>query len=129
MTLSTRTNPGSLRWSRILIAAVLLELVLFVIAAALYPLPHGETVLLYVIPPACLAVSTYFGFWAARTAQHRPVLHGALVGIIAAVVYVALTWKQTLPMVYVVSHFLKIIGGTLGGAFARRHARPLRGPS
>ena len=114
----------SLRWGRVLIGAVLMEVVLFAIAAGAYFLPNGQNLLLYVIPPACLVTSLYFGYWAARGAGNRYILHGALVGIIAAVVYIALTWRHTLPMAYTVSHFLKIIGGALGGLIAQRRAAP-----
>lgn len=112
----------SLRWGRVLIAAVLMEVVLFAIAAGAYFLPNGQTLLLYVIPPACLITSAYFGYWAARPAGNRFVLHGTLVGVVAAVAYIGLTWGRDLPMAYTVSHFLKIIGGALGGFIAgRRH--------
>jgi putative membrane protein (TIGR04086 family) len=125
---SSVTQPAvpklSLRWGRVLIGAVLMEVVLFAIAACAYFLPNGQNLLLYVIPPACLIVSLYFGYWAARGAGNRFVLHGTLVGLVAAVVYIALTWRQTLPMAYVVSHFLKVIGGALGGFIAQRRAAP-----
>lgn len=97
-----------------------MEVVLFAIAAASYFLPNGAELLLYVIPPACLVVSAYFGYWVARGAANRFVLHGTLVGVIAALVYVALTWGRDLPMAYVISHFLKVIGGAVGGYIAQR---------
>jgi putative membrane protein (TIGR04086 family) len=112
----------SLRWGRVLIGAVLMEVVLFAIAACAYFLPNGQNLLLYVIPPACVVVSLYFGYWAARGAGNRFILHGTLVGVVAAVAYIALTWRQALPMAYVVSHFLKVIGGALGGFIAQRRA-------
>lgn len=112
----------SLRWGRVLIAAVLMEVALFAIAACAYFLPNGQNLLLYVIPPACLITSLYFGYWAARGAGNRFLLHGTLVGVVAAVVYIALTWRQTLPMAYVVSHFLKVIGAAAGGFIAQRRA-------
>src|SRR5262249_54281787 len=112
----------SFRWGRVLIGAVLMEVVLFAIAAGAYFLPNGQNLLLYVIPPACLVVSLYFGYWAARGAANRFVLHGTLVGVVAAVAYIVLTWKQTLPMAYTISHFLKIIGGAAGGFIAQRRA-------
>lgn len=122
MTAAPAAQKLSLRWGRVLIGAVLMEVVLFAIAAGAYFLPNGQALLLYVIPPACLLVSLYFGYWAARGAGNRYILHGTLVGVVAAVVYVALTWRQTLPMAYTVSHFLKVIGGALGGFIAQRRA-------
>jgi hypothetical protein len=117
------TQKRTLRWGRVLLGAVFMELVLFAIAAAAFPLPNGQALLVYVIPPACLIVSGYFGYWAARGAGNRFVLHGTLVGVIAAVVYVGLTWGRALPLAYVVSHFLKIIGGAFGGWIAQRRHR------
>jgi putative membrane protein (TIGR04086 family) len=99
-----------------------MEIVLFVIAAAAYFLPNGQNALLYVIPPACLIVSGYFGYWAARGAGNRFVLHGTVVGLIAAVVYIGLTWGRDLPMAYMISHALKVIGGAAGGFIAQRGA-------
>jgi ubiquinone/menaquinone biosynthesis C-methylase UbiE len=106
----------------VLLAAVLMEVVLFAIAAAAYFLPNGQDALLYVIPPACLIVSGYFGYWAARGAGNRFVLHGTAVGLIAAVVYIGLTWGKALPLAYVISHALKIIGSAAGGFIAQRRS-------
>jgi putative membrane protein (TIGR04086 family) len=111
-----------MKWGRILLAAVFAEVVLFGIAIAFYALGRGDA-LLYVIPPASLAATMLFGFWAARAAPSRLVLHGLLVGVIAALAYVAMTWGKPLPMAYLVSHFLKVIGGTLGGVIAQRRRR------
>jgi len=116
------TQKLSLRWGRVLIGALLVEVVLFAIAAGAYFLPNGQNLLLYVVPPACLVVSCYFAYWAARGAANRFILHGTLVGVVAALIYIALTWRQTLPMAYTVSHFLKVIGGALGGFIAQRLA-------
>ena len=123
MTPEPVVQKRSLRWGRVLIAAVLMEVVLFVIAIGGYFLPNGQTLLLYVIPPACLITSAYFGYWAARGAGNRFILHGTLVGAVAAVVYIALTFRQTLPMAYTISHFLKVMGGALGGFIAQRRHR------
>jgi hypothetical protein len=117
---------GSMKWGRILLAAILAEVALFSIALLSYFVSSGATVLLYVIPPACLGLTAYFGFWAARTARGLFVLHGTLVGTVAALAYVGLTWGKVLPMAYVVSHFLKVIGGAMGGFIAQR--RRVSGP-
>ncbi len=123
---TTHTTPvvslGSMKWGRILLAAVGAEVVLVGIAIPFYMLGRGEA-LLYAIPPACLALTMLFGFWAARAARSRHVLHGALVGTIAALAYVGMTWGKALPTAYVVSHFLKVIGGAVGGFMAQRRQR------
>ena len=129
MSLSTMRTAdlASLLWVRVLIAAVFVELAVFGVAVLLHPLPASDTVLLYVVPPACLTVSACFGFWVARTAQHRHLLHGALVGVVAALIYITMTWGKVLPMAYVASHLLKVIGGALGGVLAgKRSAGTMR---
>ncbi len=112
-----------MKWGRVLLAAFLAEVVLIVLAAAFY-LAYGEAgataKLVYVVPPACLLAMVAAGYWVARKAGDRPILHGTLVGVAGALMYVALTWGKTLPLAYVVSHFLKIIGGALGGWLATR---------
>ncbi|HEY1899490.1 MAG TPA: hypothetical protein VGG49_06845 [Steroidobacteraceae bacterium] len=120
------TNPlRNIRWLRVLVGAFLAEVVLFAIAIAFYLVPHGSTALLYIVPPACLGITMFFGFRVARKAQGRFILHGTLVGCVAALIYIALTWGKVLPTAYVVSHFLKVMGGFLGGWLAqRRYRRP-----
>jgi putative membrane protein (TIGR04086 family) len=113
-----------MRWGRVLLAALLAEVALFAIATPFFFLPdHGAAALPYVIPPASLVVTALFGFWVARAAGNRFVLHGTLVGAVAALAYIALTWGKVLPVAYVVSHFLKVIGGAIGGFIAKR--RPI----
>lgn len=112
--------PGKVRWWRILLGGFLAELALLAIAVPAYLLPNGATLLLYVIPPACLIATLIFGYWVARKAEGRFILHGVGVGVVAALLYVGMTWGQTLPVVYLVSHFLKVIGGAAGGFIAQR---------
>jgi hypothetical protein len=115
-------NREPLRWLPIVLGGIAVEAGLFAFAIAFYFLPNGSTALLYVVPVACLGMTLLVGFWVARRAQGLFVLHGALVGIVAALIYIALTWGKTLPTVYVVSHFLKVIGGASGGFIAKRRA-------
>jgi putative membrane protein (TIGR04086 family) len=115
-------NREPIRWLPIVFGGLAVEAGLFVIAIAFYLLPNGSTALLYVVPVACLGMTLLVGFRVARRAQGRFVLHGALVGIFAALIYIALTWGKTLPTAYVVSHFLKVIGGASGGFIAKRRA-------
>jgi hypothetical protein len=54
----------------------------------------------------------------------RYVLHGAIVGFVAAIIYIAMTAGVMLPTAYIVAHFLKVLGGMTGGyAVAARRAR------
>jgi hypothetical protein len=117
------STPGKIEWVRILVGAVLAELILFAIAIVLYMVPNGSVALLYIVPPACLAATLFFGYRVAAHARAHFILHGALVGCVAALLYIALTWGKALPTSYVVSHFVKVIGGAAGGYLAQRRAR------
>ncbi len=110
------------RWIRVVVAAVLAEVVLIAVAIPV-TLWIGQTALLYVIPPACFLVTLLFGRWAARKAGVNFILHGTLVGLVAALLYIGLTWGQTLPMAYLISHGLKVIGGAAGGFLAGQQPR------
>jgi putative membrane protein (TIGR04086 family) len=109
-----------MRWLRIMLGGTAAEVGLFIIAVVFYFLPNGNAALLYVVPIACFCVTLLLGFWVAQKAQSLLVLHGALVGTVAALIYIALTWGRTLPTAYIVSHFLKVIGGASGGFIASR---------
>ena len=107
-----------IRWGLALLGGFLVEVCLFAIMPV--ALRFGDQAPLYVIPPACLVMTFVFGFWVARRAGSRFVLHGALVGVVAALNYHGLTVGQTFPWAYVASHFLKVLGGMAGGFAAER---------
>jgi hypothetical protein len=111
-------SRGRIQWLQVVLGGMAVEAGLFVIAIAFYFLPNGSAALLYVVPVACLCTTLVLGFWVARRAQGLFILHGTLVGIVAASIYLALTWGRTLPTAYIVSHFLKVIGGAFGGLIA-----------
>jgi Na+/H+-translocating membrane pyrophosphatase len=50
------------------------------------------------------------------------VLHGTLVGVLAAVLYAAISWKATLTTTFIVSNYVKVIAGAVGGLVAQRAA-------
>lgn len=58
--------------------------------------------------------------WVCRRVESQFVLHGALVGVVAALFYLAIARGQPEPLLYKVAHGLKIIGGTAGGMIASR---------
>jgi putative membrane protein (TIGR04086 family) len=113
-------SRGRIQWLQVVLGGMAVEAGLFVIAIAFYFLPNGSAALLYVVPVACLGSTLVLGYWVARRAQGLFILHGTLVGIVAAFLYLALTWGRTLPTAYIVSHFLKVIGGAFGGLIAMR---------
>jgi hypothetical protein len=109
-----------IRWELVVLGGFLVEVVIFVVALPM-ALVFGQHALVYVVPPVCLVVTFGFGWWTARKAGSRPLLHGTLSGVVVAVIYLILTIGQTLPLGYTISHFLKVIGGAAGGfAFAQR---------
>jgi putative membrane protein (TIGR04086 family) len=107
-----------IRWGLALLGGFLAEAGIFAVMPI--ALQFGDQAPLYVIPPTCLVMTFVFGFWVSRRAGSRFVLHGALVGVVAALIYIGLTLGQTVPLAYVVSHFLKVLGGMAGGFVARR---------
>ena len=51
-------------------------------------------------------------------APQRRVLHGALVGFAATVIYVGISLGRPEPIAYVIAHALKVLGGAVGGLVA-----------
>ena len=105
----------SIKWGRVLLAAFLMELVLFAIAIPLN-LSGARRVALYVVPPAALVATYAFTIWLVRGIASKFVLHGVLIGIVGTLMYVGLTRGQPEPWQYIVANALKIIGGAAGGA-------------
>ncbi len=111
----------SIQWGRVLLAAFLMELVLFSIAIPLYLGGEGR-VLVYVVPPAALIATFAITVWIGRGIKSNFVLHGVLIGVVGTLMYVDLTRAQPEPWQYWVAHALKVVGGAAGGmVLARRH--------
>jgi len=113
----------SIQWGRVVLAAFLMELVLFAIAIPLN-LSGARRVALYVVPPAALVTTFAFTVWLARGIASKLVLHGVLIGVMGTLMYVGLTRGRPEPWQYVVANALKIVGGAAGGIVLarRRHA-------
>jgi hypothetical protein len=62
--------------------------------------------------------------WVCRGVESRFVLHGALVGIVATLLYLGLAWGQPHPLLSWIAHGLKVAGGTDGGVLASRRKTP-----
>ena len=107
----------NIRWGWIVLGGFLAEVALIVIAIPVAILA-GQASLTYVVPPASFVALLVFGFWIARKAQKHLVLHGALVGLVGVVLYVALTLGRPEPAAYIVAHVLKVLGGATGGYLA-----------
>jgi len=110
----------SIQWGRVVLAAFLMELVLFAIAIPLF-LSGAGRVLIYVVPPAALIATFAVTVWLGRKINSNFVLHGVLIGIVGTLMYVGLTRAQPEPWQYWLAHALKVVGGAAGGmVLARR---------
>lgn len=119
---ATMGGAAGIRWGRAVAGGLLAELAILVVALPFAFLASGERILFYLVPPVCLVLTFIFGRWTANRVDSRFMLHGALAGVVAAVLYIAVTWGQTLPSSYVLAHFLKVIGGAAGGFVAGRRS-------
>ena len=104
----------SINWGRVLLAAFLMEVVLFAIAVPLY-LSGAGRVNFYVIPPLALIATCAITVWLGRGIKTNFVLHGVLIGVVGTLMYIALTRAQPEPWQYWVAHALKVVGGAAGG--------------
>src|SRR4026209_1815473 len=108
-----------LRGANILIGGFLAELCVFAIVFPALWL-FGQQAFLASILIASAVMPFVFAVWVGRVAESRFVLHGALVGLVAALIYTALAWGQTQPLLCKISHIVKILGGMAGGMVAAR---------
>jgi putative membrane protein (TIGR04086 family) len=104
----------NVRWGWILLGGFHAELAVFAIVIPL-SLLAGQHSLLYSAPPASFVATFVFGMWVARKAPQRQLLHGALVGIAAALIYIGINIGQPEPIAYIIAHVLKVLGGAAGG--------------
>jgi hypothetical protein len=112
-------NTLRIHWLRALIGGFLAEAAVFVIVIPIL-LTAGQRPLLYVAPVASLLMCFLFAIWVGRGVQSHFVLHGILVGVVATLIYVALTRAKPEPSAYILAHVLKIVGGAVGGFVAAR---------
>ena len=86
-----------MRWGRILLGGFLAELLVF---AIVFPVRHffGERAFLASILIASAAMPFVLAIWVCRRAESGFVLQGALVGVVAALIYLIIAWGQPEPM-------------------------------
>jgi hypothetical protein len=116
------TFEVKIRWMRILIGGFLAEAVLILLLIPV-SMKWGQPPLLYLAPAGSLVLCFLFGFWVGRGVKSRFILHGLLVGAVAAAIYLALTRLGPEPWAYVVAHALKLNGGASGAWVAGRGRR------
>jgi hypothetical protein len=102
-----------------LLAGFLAELAVF---AIVFPVQYffGQQAFLTSIPIASALMPFVFAMWVGKRLESGFVLHGALVGLAAAAIYVGLSWGQPQSLLYNISHGLKVAGGLAGGMAASR---------
>jgi putative membrane protein (TIGR04086 family) len=84
---------------------------------------HGQRAVTYAALSGSLLMCFLFALWVGRRVDLRLVLHGILVGVVATLLYVALTRGRPEPPAYLVAHVLKILGGAAGGFVAERRRK------
>jgi hypothetical protein len=124
-------------WGRIVVAGFLSEVAVFaiffllLIAATLAGVPDVAkpmSTLDYIdaIMSSFLMVFL-FSLWVGKRIESLFVLHGTLVGVVGillfTIMWVGTTGSLSQPRVYVLAHFLKILGGITGGLLVERRRR------
>lgn len=127
-------HVGGIRWLRILGIGLLAELALSVVAVPFAAVQGGQDLMMYAVVPATPVLFVLFGYWAARPLRSRFVLHGLLTGAVGVVLYIVLIvgatslpgappmdWGKSFAPSYLLTHALKLAGGTIGGWLAARN--------
>lgn len=112
-----------IHWGRILIGGLLAEVAL-ILAIVPLGLRLGDNFLHYAAPPGSFVMCFLGALWACRRIESHFIQHGTLVGVVAALIYVALTRAQPEPFAYIVAHVLKLAGGACGGFVAQARRSP-----
>jgi hypothetical protein len=102
-----------------MVGGFLAELLVF---AIVFPTRYlfGQRAFLASILIASAVLPFLFAVWVGRRIDSLFVLHGALVGLVAALIYFGLAWGQPQPLLYKIAHGLKLVGGMAGGVVASR---------
>ena len=139
-------NPRGIRWGRVLLGAVVIEMALLLLAIPLLAftanpfVSTGEastsefTTFFASVVVACLVLGGLGGMWVARPLSSGFVLHGALTGIAATAIYLAIcsippnsiaaVAAAYGPVWFVLANGLRIGGCAAGAALqGRRQAR------
>jgi putative membrane protein (TIGR04086 family) len=110
---------AQIHWARVLAGGFLAELMVFAIVFPTRSL-FGQQAFLASILIASALMPFLFAVWVGRRIDSRFVLHGVLVGLVAALIYLGLAWGQPQPLLYKIAHGLKLVGGAAGGIVASR---------
>ena len=137
----TIPTTGGMRWGRIVIGGVLIEAALIVAAVPLLgfvanPFAPGAqgsgdfTIFVVTVTVACFVAGALGGWWVARPLSSQVVLHGALTGVVATAIYLAICSIPPTTIAAVVAGYgpfwfflangLRIAGASLGAAVQGR---------
>jgi len=85
--------------------------------AIVFPVLHffGQTAFLTSILVTSAVLPFLFALWVDRRVESHLVLHGLMVGVVAALMYAIIAWGQPEPLLYEVAHVFKLVGRLLGG--------------
>ena len=110
-----------IRWGWVLLCGLLGN-----VAVALLIIPFavigGQERLGYVAPPASFVGVLVVGYWIARKAPQRALLHGLLVGVFAVLIYIPVLFSDEITPAHILASGLKVLGGVLGGFLVARRA-------
>jgi hypothetical protein len=118
-----KMSSTTIHWGRILLGGLLAEVAL-ILAIVPLGLRLGDNFLHYAAPPGSFVMCFLGALWVCRRIESHFILHGTLVGVVSALIYVALTRAQPEPFVYIVAHALKLAGGACGAFVAQRRRSP-----
>jgi putative membrane protein (TIGR04086 family) len=121
-------SSTTIHWGRILLGGLFAEIAL-ILAIVPLGLRLGESFLHYTAPPGSFVMCFLGALWVCRRVDSHFILHGTFVGVVAALIYVALTRAQPEPFAYLLAHALKLAGGACGGFVAQRRRLPSRAQS
>ena len=110
-----------IRWGWVLLGALLANVAVTAIVTPI-AIIDGQERLGYVAPPASFVGALVVGYWIARKAPQRAVVHGLLVGCIAMLMYVPVEFSQDVTFAHYLSSVLKVLGGAVGGFIVARGA-------
>ena len=115
----------NIHWGRIALGGLLTEVAIFAVVLPLNMIRPSLTY--YAVPVLVTAAAFVFGRWVARPLPATFVLHGVLTAVVSGLLYVALTVSMgaSVPMLYHLSHGLRLLGGVAGGASAAKARRSL----
>jgi hypothetical protein len=116
-------SSSQIHWGRVCIGGILTELAVFAIVFPARSL-FGQGAFLASILVASAVLPLVLALWVCRRVESHFLLHGALVGIVAALFYLGLAWRQPQPTLYWIAHGLKVVGGIAGGTIASRRKSP-----